>query len=143
MRLLISVLILLRERVPSFDTLTLDGSDPARPFANSLTMTAEDFANFTHRDNDFSPMVYGIWWASTDGPAQAGDRWKLAPDADHHRIKGGQFILPEYRLGIDFARCVFMFTSSQVFHPTVVTFKGFRRCRNILAWFSRLPCYTS
>ncbi|TCD59876.1 hypothetical protein EIP91_011271 [Steccherinum ochraceum] len=66
-----------KEGVPGFDTLTLDGTDPARPFANSLIMSCMDFSNFFHRDNNWSPATY---------------------------VKGGKFVLVEYGVGVNSAK---------------------------------------
>ncbi|TCD70772.1 hypothetical protein EIP91_001803 [Steccherinum ochraceum] len=84
--------------IPSYDTLVLDGSDPAKPFMNALTVTAFNFSNFSHVDNDWSPMVYGKWWAGTvDG--------NFDDDIDHDKIKGGEFLIPLYAFAIDLPNC--------------------------------------
>ncbi|KAG1838454.1 hypothetical protein DFJ58DRAFT_668370, partial [Suillus subalutaceus] len=89
--------------IPSFDMVSLDqGTTPQRPFANSLTLTHNDFANYLHTDRDHIPIAYGMWWVSkrenVRGPFQ------FHPQADHYRIPGGSFFWGEYNIGVNFSK---------------------------------------
>ncbi|KAJ7217112.1 hypothetical protein GGX14DRAFT_358215, partial [Mycena pura] len=79
----------------------LDGISPQRPFTNSLTATRQGFCNFQHQDNDKAPIAYGPWWA---GKKTADDKWSFTPDADHGRIRGGEFMWGGFGIGVDFAK---------------------------------------
>jgi hypothetical protein len=94
-----------RKSVPSFDTLILDGSSSQMPFANSLTLTHDDFSNFLHKDNDEIPIAYGMWWSSTAksrrGPFSLDDS-----GLNHKDIHGGSFFWGEYNVGVNFEKYV-------------------------------------
>jgi hypothetical protein len=86
-------------------------------FANSLTTTLEDFANYMHKDNDQEPFVYGMWWTgrgtrgrmATGKPRKRGPRkWSLNHTADHDYNDGGELVIPEYGICIDFPRYVLL-----------------------------------
>jgi hypothetical protein len=68
-----------------------------------LTTTWGDFANGIHKDRDKSPYAFGMWWIS-EIEKSTGD---LVPhmnvDAQCH-VKGGEFIIPEFNIGVDFQR---------------------------------------
>ncbi|KAG2737617.1 hypothetical protein P692DRAFT_20761316, partial [Suillus brevipes Sb2] len=90
-------------RIPSFATVSLDeGTSPEHPFANSLTLTHNDFANYLHKDRDHIPIAYGMWWVSkrerTRGP------FHFDPTADQYRIPGGAFFWGEYNIGVNFSK---------------------------------------
>ncbi|KAF7311464.1 Polyketide synthase PksM [Mycena kentingensis (nom. inval.)] len=78
-----------------------DGVNTERPFANSLTVTRNEFANFMHQDNDATNIAYGMWWCAK----QKGEDWVFSDDADHDKTTGGEFIWADYGFGVDFARC--------------------------------------
>jgi hypothetical protein len=84
----------------------LDGSSPEFPFANSLTLTNNDFANFQHCDKDFIPIAYGLWWTSKQevDPDTNSSTYSFHSTTDHERVVGGGFLWGEYGIGIDFAR---------------------------------------
>ncbi|KAG6371027.1 hypothetical protein JVT61DRAFT_10750 [Boletus reticuloceps] len=90
--------------IPSFAMLSLDASTtPQQPFANSLTLTYDDFANSLHQDNDFHAIAYGMWWASSSAGSQGPFSFEDA--IDHDSIKGGHFFNGEFNIGVDFSRC--------------------------------------
>ncbi|KAF9039588.1 hypothetical protein BDP27DRAFT_1435243 [Rhodocollybia butyracea] len=89
--------------VPSFDQLSLlEKGTPVEnmPFANSLTITNGDFANYQHMDADAIEVAYGMWWAAK----KVNGGWVLDDDCDHDKIKGGQFLIGEYGIAIDFEK---------------------------------------
>lgn len=97
---LLTLRMLIRENVPSFDTFTLDGPTPQQPFANALTLTSQEFANYIHKDKDWSPGVFGIWW--TTGMAGRSPKYAFDKSFDHSNVKGGEFLLAEYGVGVAF-----------------------------------------
>jgi hypothetical protein len=84
----------------------LDGSSPEFPFANSLTLTNNDFANFQHCNKDFIPIAYGLWWTSKRevDPKTNTSTYSFDPTIDYRTVDGGGFLWGEYGIGIDFAR---------------------------------------
>ncbi|KAJ8074346.1 hypothetical protein PM082_012659 [Marasmius tenuissimus] len=68
---------------------------------NVIAITHKEFSNLLHHDRDYSKAVYGWWWAADKG---ADGKYTWSPDVNHSRIKGGQFIVPEYGVGVDFER---------------------------------------
>jgi hypothetical protein len=84
----------------------LDGSSPEFPFANSLTLTNNDFANFQHCDKDLILIAYGLWWTSKRevNPKTNTSTYSFDPTTDHGRVDGGGFLWGEYGIEIDFAR---------------------------------------
>ena len=95
-----------RDAVLSFGD-ALDGISPQRPFTNSLTATRQGFCNFQHQDKDKAPIAYGPWWA---GKKTADDKWSFTPDADHGRIRGGEFMWGGFGIGVDFAKFSFVYS---------------------------------
>ncbi|KAJ3840143.1 hypothetical protein EV361DRAFT_779621, partial [Lentinula raphanica] len=90
--------------IPSFADLELwaAGEEATSPFANSLTITNKDFSNYVHRDRDAIDIAYGWWWVGfRDNKRQ---RWELNDDYDHDQVKGGEFLLAEYGVAVDFSR---------------------------------------
>ncbi|KAJ7620997.1 hypothetical protein FB45DRAFT_928082 [Roridomyces roridus] len=88
-----------RHGVLSFADL-LDGVSRQRPFANSLTVTREEFANQEHKDKDKSFVAKGKWWEAQ----KDGNRWIFDRNADHDKTKGGEFYWGEYGIGVDFQK---------------------------------------
>jgi hypothetical protein len=80
---------------------------------NCLTITHGSFCNKPHLDRDYSRAVYGWWWAARKGE----DGYEQDPGVDHDRIVDGQFVWPEFGIGVDFAKYV-----QFVFQFTVNTF---------------------
>jgi hypothetical protein len=126
--------------IPAFSTLVLDGSSAEFPFANSLTLTNNDFANFQHCDKDFIPIAYGLWWTSRkdiSGPKNVPS-YSFDSNIDHGNVKGGAFLWGEYGIAIDFER-----------YESVVLFLIFAdgwlqctwACGNILEREIRFPLY--
>ena len=99
--------------MPNFDDFKFDGEkDPESPFANSLTITRDNFSNFLHINKDAIDVAYGGWWAArvhSDGSYTTGG------NVLHSQIKGGGFVLENYGVGIDFEWSVLFF-----FFPTLV-----------------------
>lgn len=89
--------------MPNFDHLTFDGVDVESPFANSLTITRDDFSNFLHIDKDAIDAAYGGWWAARVRPDGS---YTIDENVSHSRIKGGAFVLGNYGIGINFERSV-------------------------------------
>ncbi|KAJ8483234.1 hypothetical protein ONZ45_g14671 [Pleurotus djamor] len=90
-----------KSRIPSFADATIDGDSTSAPFANSLTITRDDFGNFLHRDRDAIDIAFGIWWC---GVLRDG-KYVLDTDIDHNRVIGGAFIWGLLGYGVDFQRC--------------------------------------
>ncbi|KAF9471351.1 hypothetical protein BDN70DRAFT_901412 [Pholiota conissans] len=89
---------------PGFADIEFDGTNlPKAPFANSLTITRDDFANFLHHDNDHDGSVsYGLWWAAKSSPTG----YVFNPnEVDHDAISGGEFLFGEYGVGVRFKGC--------------------------------------
>ena len=68
-------------------------------FTSSLTYIVDDFSNTFHRDKDKSSYAFGIWTPTYE---QDG---KLAKLTDDFHCEGGHFIIPSYKLYVDFGRC--------------------------------------
>lgn len=100
-----------RHDVASFSAVTLDGSSPERPFANSLTGTHHDFANYIHRDKDWSPLVFGSWWAAEVDDTGSSTMFRFADDAEHNKITGGAFLLAEYGVAVNFEKYIYITVS--------------------------------
>ncbi|KAH0578055.1 hypothetical protein H2248_005594 [Termitomyces sp. 'cryptogamus'] len=92
------------EKIPSFAALNLDGDSSERPFANSLTITRDDFSNYQHMDADEIDVAYGLWWAGKKEFVKNGVRYVLDPKIDHQAIKGGSFLVGSYGVGVDFEK---------------------------------------
>ncbi|PPQ69430.1 hypothetical protein CVT24_001479 [Panaeolus cyanescens] len=86
--------------IPNFSDNSMAPDDKVGPtFANSLTITNQDFFNFLHTDNDLIPLSYGWWWpAIIDDDGHSWISWE-----NNHKIKGGAFLLAEYGIAIDFS----------------------------------------
>ncbi|KAF8868942.1 hypothetical protein BD779DRAFT_1458818, partial [Infundibulicybe gibba] len=94
--------------IPSFADTNLDGPSAAFPFANSLTITRDDFSNYQHRDRDEIQIAYGLWWPAAYVQTPKDGKYtyyQLHKDGDHSDIKGGAFLWGEYGVGVDFQRC--------------------------------------
>lgn len=93
-----------RNRIPSFSAQKIDGLSAERPFANSLTITRDDFSNYQHMDADEVEIAYGLWWAAK--VTRDGDNVSYTLDEayDHSKVKGGAFLLGEFGVGVDFQR---------------------------------------
>jgi len=65
-------------------------------FTSNLTYTVNDFSNTFHLDGDCNSYAYGIWAPTfeLDG--------KLAKVVDRFSCNGGHFIVPSYKLYVDF-----------------------------------------
>ncbi|KAJ3761506.1 hypothetical protein EV360DRAFT_4260, partial [Lentinula raphanica] len=72
------------------------------PFANSLTITNRDFANYVHKDRVAIDIAFGFWWTAFK-PKKRG-LWVISDNHDHNKIKGGEFLLAEYGVAVDFPR---------------------------------------
>jgi hypothetical protein len=91
--------------IPSFAALSLDGESHERPFANSLTITRDDFSNYQHLDADKIQIAYGLWWAAHLVKGST-NHYEIRPDYDHDRIKGGAFVWGDFGIAVDFEKCV-------------------------------------
>lgn len=92
-----------RHRIPSFSDIALDGkSAELYPFANSLTITRDDFANFLHCDKDEIETAFGLWWCGI----MKNGHYHVDPTVDHEQVKGGAFVWGEFGYGVDFERQV-------------------------------------
>lgn len=97
-----------RNRIPSFSAQNIDGQSAERPFANSLTITRNDFSNYQHMDADEIEIAYGLWWAAKVTGDGNSVSYTLDDAYDHSKIKGGAFLLGEFGVGVDFERyCTF------------------------------------
>ncbi|KAJ3834075.1 hypothetical protein F5878DRAFT_645427 [Lentinula raphanica] len=94
----------IENHIPSFADLELwaNGEPGSTPFANSLTITNRDFANYVHRDRDAIDITYGWWWTAFK-PRQR-QPWQLNEEHDHGDIKGGEFLIAEYGIAVDFSK---------------------------------------
>ncbi|KAJ3831018.1 hypothetical protein F5878DRAFT_729718 [Lentinula raphanica] len=80
----------------------LAGGEAQTPFANSLTITNGDFANYVHRDRDAIDIAFGMWWtASRENQRRP---WTIDEEYDHDSIKGGEFLIAEYGIAVDFPK---------------------------------------
>jgi hypothetical protein len=94
-----------RKNIPSFSTLVLDGTSQETPFANSLTLTNNDFANYMHMDNDHIAIAYGMWWKSKVQEVIHNEiQYTFDKDVDHECVKGGRFVWGEYGIGVEFEK---------------------------------------
>jgi hypothetical protein len=65
----------------------------------NLTFTTDGFFNSPHFDKeDISEFAFGLFI-----PVHKND-WTIDPSADSSKLTGGQFVFPDYRCGIDFAK---------------------------------------
>lgn len=91
--------------LPSFASLTLDGESAEMPFANSLTITRNDFANYQHTDNDKIEIAYGLWWPAVFHKSGRSDgQYVIDEDIGHDKIKGGSFLWGEYAIAVEFEK---------------------------------------
>jgi hypothetical protein len=92
-------------QLPSFADFTFDGSKiPERPFANSLTITRDDFANFQHFDRDQVSYAFGRWWIAKV-PTEIGGEYQLVCEKNGQaHVQGGGFLWGQYGAGISFER---------------------------------------
>lgn len=90
--------------IPSFSTLTLDGKSSDTPFANSLTITRDDFANYQHVDKDKIQIAYGLWWPATLRKVGRHHRYIIDEEIGHDQIKGGAFLWGEYGIAVEFEK---------------------------------------
>ncbi|KAK7049479.1 hypothetical protein VNI00_005510 [Paramarasmius palmivorus] len=91
--------------VPSFDQLemvTLHGKPIVNAFANSITITNDDFANYQHMDRDAIAIAYGWWWIGWQDPRTK--TWHVKDEYDHDKVQGGEFLVAEHGVMIDFSR---------------------------------------
>lgn len=101
--------------VPSFATLALDGNSDEAPFANSLTITRDDFANYQHKDADKIQIAYGLWWPATLHKVGHHKQYIIDSNIGHDKIKGGAFLWGEYAIAVEFEK----------YHlATLLVFKG-------------------
>ncbi|KAG6820142.1 hypothetical protein H0H93_004846 [Arthromyces matolae] len=91
--------------VPSFAAMTLDGGESERPFANSLTITRDDFSNYQHKDFDKIQIAFGLWWTAKKEIVDGKQRFSLHRDFDHDKVKNGQFLCASYGIGVNFEKC--------------------------------------
>lgn len=87
--------------MPSFGQAHYDGKTGLFHLGPNLTLTLQDFANLLHKDRDKSRWVSGVWWPAKKVQGQyVIDR---SPGA-MRKVRGGQFIWPEFMIGIDFEK---------------------------------------
>ncbi|KAG6848866.1 hypothetical protein H0H93_013323 [Arthromyces matolae] len=94
-----------RNRIPSFAAMVLDGEDGERPFGNSLTITRDDFSNYQHQDFDQIQIAFGLWWAAKREKVDGKEHFSLDKDVDHDKVKGGEFLCSSYGIGVNFEQC--------------------------------------
>jgi hypothetical protein len=99
-----------REQIASFSDINFDGESAESPFANSLTMTRDDFSNYFHCDNDAIAIAYGFWWIAEIIASGKSRSFTLNPNFAQSNVKGGAFVVGEYKVGIDFEKYVTSFT---------------------------------
>lgn len=85
--------------MPSF--ADADMSYKELPFANSLTITNDDFANRLHNDDDELGFAYGIWWPASKSKSS---RYRMTRKSSHSSIKAGSFLISDYGVLIDFEK---------------------------------------
>ncbi|KII87045.1 hypothetical protein PLICRDRAFT_72159, partial [Plicaturopsis crispa FD-325 SS-3] len=90
--------------IPAFADIAFDGQSSEEPFANSLTITNDDFANYQHKDKDKIAVAFGLWWTSHKRKEGRGTSYEFTPDVDHKDVQGGGFLFGEYGVGVDFER---------------------------------------
>lgn len=92
-----------RNLIPSFAALSLDGDSSQMPFANSLTITRDDFANFLHCDADKIQIAYGMWWAArlVKDSESNHPHYEIVPEVNHDKFEGGAFILGDFGVAVD------------------------------------------
>jgi hypothetical protein len=66
-------------------------------YTKSLTHALNNFAHFFHPHEDLVPFVYGMFWAG----CLEGGWWSIDPQYGHNLIAGGEFIAPQYSVGVD------------------------------------------
>lgn len=94
-----------RQIIPSFATLNLDGDSDETPFANSLTITRNDFANYQHKDADRIQIAYGLWWPAVLANVDGNDEYTVdEEEGSHNKIKGGAFLWGQYAIAVDFEK---------------------------------------
>ncbi|KAJ7584719.1 hypothetical protein C8J56DRAFT_951664 [Mycena floridula] len=91
-------------KLPSFsDTMIVDGTSVHDPFANSLTITCENFSNYQHRDADDVDFAGGQWTMARKDPNTK--QWVIDRSLKHSEVKGGEFLDGKYKVGVDFSKC--------------------------------------
>lgn len=90
--------------VPSFATLTLDGNSAEAPFANSLTITRDDFSNYQHKDADKIQIAYGLWWPAALHKAGHHKQYVINSNIGQDKVKGGAFLWGEYGVAVEFEK---------------------------------------
>lgn len=92
-----------RHQVPGFDVFDWSStfSHTFDIFANSLTITRDDFANFLHSDRDEIGVAYGWWWVAGFDERK---REYVLDDARFKQsdVQDGAFLFGEYSVGVDF-----------------------------------------
>ncbi|KAJ7587908.1 hypothetical protein C8J56DRAFT_860622 [Mycena floridula] len=87
-------------RLPSFsDTMIVDGDDHG-PFANSMTFTYDNFCNFQHLDADEIAIAAGQW--SMGQFDKINKRWFIDEKLKHDAVKGGEFLVGEWQVAVNF-----------------------------------------
>ncbi|KAF8600356.1 hypothetical protein BDV93DRAFT_608749 [Ceratobasidium sp. AG-I] len=116
-------------KMPPYGAVKVDPLCPRRKSSGSnLTVTRGDFSNVFHLDNDASPFAFGIWFLTDSDGELVMDGETTAAAVD-----GGQFVLPDFKLAIDFGSCAgkvdMMWRGSKDLHATArsTTTKGFQR----------------
>lgn len=72
-----------------------------RLWANALTLTNDNFANFLHRDRDHIPATFGLWWVVYHKKFK---KFWFNDQIDHKNVSGGQFVWGAYGVAIDFPK---------------------------------------
>jgi len=87
-------------RIPNFDkSFFLNLQSDEKALASNLTYTLLDFSNKFHKDEDFQSYAYGIWISTKFHNGE------LASKKDGFSCMGGEFLLPNYDIHIDFGTC--------------------------------------
>ncbi|MBW0467917.1 hypothetical protein O181_007632 [Austropuccinia psidii MF-1] len=82
----------------SFGEMTHQESIKSHQFSSNMTFTFGDFHNNYHKDEDFSNYSYGIWI-----PVEL-EKFNLVKNKESYGVKGGPFVFPSYKCGIDFSK---------------------------------------
>lgn len=90
--------------------MIVDG-DARGPFANSLTFTYDNFSNFQHQDADEIAIAAGQW--SMGRYDKIKKKWVIDEKLKHDAVKGGEFLVGEWQVAVDFPRQVNQTSSIQ------------------------------
>ncbi|ESK86836.1 carbohydrate esterase family 4 protein [Moniliophthora roreri MCA 2997] len=109
------------DNIPNASNFEFNPNEPQDTGLNVLAITHHQFSNKCHQDHDYSHAVYGWWWAAR----KTSSGYDTSATVDHDKIQGGQFILPEFGVEIDFEQAKglveIFWHGKQDYHATITS----------------------